>query len=921
MKFYLFPLFFLPLLLAGQSIQHEVGILDIQPDGEDKQILELGALGGKLFWAVEGDVNYLSSGSASTTVSFAGEGDVGFRSGLVNLGNRGQEFYFYYPHEGKGYYVKVDGRLPYPRQLKFDQINKEGFRYTEPIRSGDNFYVIRERQDAELNRHVRHLLELNPIDETATVVLADTLASTAQPLSGSIAQLDGHIYFARFQDGGSGPAAYDVATGNVINLGTIETTATLDFTRLDSRLVLRYMGADERSVSRFFTFNGGGATHAKTIRPAVAEELSGRLVALGEDGTLYGVDYAGGAATALVSAPANQHLATKIFRISDDEVVYARADNFGQWVLGRSDGTVAGTRDIGAIAAMDAAGPQEFALLGSFVAFLSPNQPLYLFDPVAEVLQEVTADRSNNSADPGLAVIGNRLYFAATDGVAGQEIHYVTVDELDVLSGMAFRDDNGNGTQDEGEPGLPNMAVFNGEEKVFTDEDGKFSYPIAHGDAYSVTTDPLECYSRTTPTETYTGTFSVAAPPSIVFGFQPDESAAKLRLLVNTGRMRCNSDIPVWLTILNDGCLPLAGTTTLTLPEGMTFNESKPAATGQSGQTLTYTFDTLQPGQTWYALLEVATPDETATGTDVTLEATATGTTAGQLTATVADIYTEELRCAYDPNDMLVSPNRKEPSNSNYTQLDETITYTVRFQNTGNDTAYTVLVEDELTVLHDLSTFREVAASHPYTVKWYEAGRVVFRFEDIYLPDSTTNLAGSQGFVTFDIRTRPDLEDFTVVKNNVAIYFDGNAPVITNTVISTMVSELDKDGDKYHFYLDCNDEDAAIHPGAEEIVGNDIDENCDGNLKKISTGTVNLLAGTFKVYPNPAGEWLQLEYHDHKLLHAELVDASGRHLVDADFVGKLRLPVGTYPAGVYSLRVRSVATGAGLVRRVVLTGR
>ncbi|MGB3798839.1 MAG: MopE-related protein [Lewinella sp.] len=924
MKFYLFPLFFLPLLLAGQSIQHEVGIIDIQPDGEDKQILEIGALGGKLFWAVEGEVNYLSGGLASSTVSFAGEGDVGFRSGLVTLGNRGQEYYFYYPHEGKGYYVKVDGRLPYPRQLKFDEINKDGFTYTEPVMSGDNFSVIREQRDAELGRHVRHLLQLNPIEESATVVLADTLDSTGQPLSGSIAQLDDHIYFARFQDGGSGPAAYNVVTGSVTAFGTIETSTNLSFTRLDSRILLRYMGTDERSVSRFFTRTGGGATHATTIRPPIAEELTGRLVALGDNGTLYGINYDDGAATALLGAPANAKLQTKIFGISDDEIVYARADNFGQWVLGRSDGTVAGTRDIGAVAAMDAAGPQEFARVGSFVAFLSPNQPLYLFDPVAEVLQAVTADRSANAADPGLAVIGNRLYFAATDGVLGQEIHYVTVDEQDVLTGTAFRDDNGNGVQDDEEPGLANMAIFNGEEKVFTDEEGIFSYPIKHGDTYSVSTDPMDCYARTTPTETFTGTYSVATPPSIAFGFQPDESAAKLRLLVNAGRMRCNSDVPVWLTVLNDGCLPLAGSTTLTLPEGVRLVESKPAATGQSGQsgqTLSYTFDTLQPGQTWYALVEVATPDETHTGADIVLEASASAATAGDLTASVTDTYTEELRCAYDPNDMLVSPNRKEPSNSNYTQLDETITYTVRFQNTGNDTAYTVLVEDELTVLHDLSTFEKVASSHPYTVEWYEAGRVIFRFDEIYLPDSTTDLAASQGFVTFDIRTHQHLEDFTVVKNNAAIYFDGNAPIITNTVISTMVAQLDKDGDKYNFYQDCDDEDPAINPAAEEITGNDIDENCDGNLKKVTTGTIDLLAGTFKVYPNPAGEWLQLEYADGKPLRAELVDTRGRRLLSTQFNGKLRLPVAGYPAGVYSLRVTSAATGAGLVRRVVLTGR
>jgi uncharacterized repeat protein (TIGR01451 family) len=139
---------------------------------------------------------------------------------------------------------------------------------------------------------------------------------------------------------------------------------------------------------------------------------------------------------------------------------------------------------------------------------------------------------------------------------------------------------------------------------------------------------------------------------------------------------------------------------------------------------------------------------------------------------------------SFDPNDKRGFPlgygdaHRIRPG--------QALQYMIRFQNTGTDTAFTVQIRDTLSQWLDPGTIRPGASSHPYTWTLSGPGVLTFRFDHIMLPDSNTNLAGSQGFVSFWIDQRPEVPLETQILNSAAIYFDFNTPVMTNQTLHTV---------------------------------------------------------------------------------------------------------------------------------------
>jgi uncharacterized repeat protein (TIGR01451 family) len=149
----------------------------------------------------------------------------------------------------------------------------------------------------------------------------------------------------------------------------------------------------------------------------------------------------------------------------------------------------------------------------------------------------------------------------------------------------------------------------------------------------------------------------------------------------------------------------------------------------------------------------------------------------------VAPRHSENQFClpvvaSYDPNDKTAFLNGR-PEFSKILPNEE-LEYLIRFQNTGNDTAFNIVIVDTLTTYLDASSVLPGVSSHPYSFELDKGHILRFSFRNILLPDSNTNEVASHGFVKFRVHQNPNNVLGNEIKNSAAIFFDYNAPIITN---------------------------------------------------------------------------------------------------------------------------------------------
>jgi GEVED domain/Secretion system C-terminal sorting domain/SprB repeat len=166
-------------------------------------------------------------------------------------------------------------------------------------------------------------------------------------------------------------------------------------------------------------------------------------------------------------------------------------------------------------------------------------------------------------------------------------------------------------------------------------------------------------------------------------------------------------------------------------------------------------------------------------------------------------MFTFTTCTSFDPNEKFVTPQGK--TNNGYITTDDAyLTYTVKFQNTGNATAANVVITDAISAHLDITDFQVLNASHAYGIEVINNNVIKFNFFGIMLPDSNTNLQGSNGHITFSIKQKPNLAAGTVINNTAKIYFDYNAPIITGTTTNTIYNKLQAGTNTSNANTACN---------------------------------------------------------------------------------------------------------------------
>jgi uncharacterized repeat protein (TIGR01451 family) len=232
------------------------------------------------------------------------------------------------------------------------------------------------------------------------------------------------------------------------------------------------------------------------------------------------------------------------------------------------------------------------------------------------------------------------------------------------------------------------------------------------------------------------------------------------------------------------GTKNLTGSLVYTKDSRLTYQTASQAPTSQAGNTITWNFTNIKPNESFTIYAEMLLSAGATLGDSLTNILAVLPSLGDQTPIDNQDTLKSIIVGSFDPNDKLVSPSGAG-INGNIPISNQPLEYTVRFQNTGTDTAFNIIIQDSLDLDFDWSSLKIMASSHEVTAAIRSNNKIKFTFDNILLPHKAASEPKSHGFVKYSIQPKVGLVAGTKFHNTANIYFDYNAPIVTNTTVNT----------------------------------------------------------------------------------------------------------------------------------------
>jgi len=473
----------------------------------------------------------------------------------------------------------------------------------------------------------------------------------------------------------------------------------------------------------------------------------------------------------------------------------------------------------------------------------------------------------------------NHIYILSSSWGFSSEIYRICQACKPNITGSLYNDENQNCSIDTNENKIPNqlITINPGPHYTFTNNYGSYKFHLADG-IYKINpiTPPYWQISCNDTLVAQIDSLHLTSNGNS-FGLYAPAIVHDKRISMAASQATIGVDQNINIRYCNAGTIQDSGTVEVKIDPAFQFISSSPLPDSIAGNNIfIWKYDSLKIGEC--RQINITTHPKTYVVFNYPLihSCIIQPIDIDSTSSNNYDTIQQTILSSYDPNDK--SCIASNTNNEGYITDSSILSYLIRFQNTGNDTAIKIIVIDTLDNKLDLSTFQMVQSTHNYELNIIDNKILKWTFNNILLPDSHSNMALSNGFIKYSISPVKNLTLGSVISNSASIYFDFNLPVKTNTTLNY-----------YELYLTIKNEYEQIQH--------------------------------VKIYPNPFKTNAHISTNSNPNISTEIIiyDLSGRIVLTKIFPDSHNMIIekGTLSNGMYIVDIRQNGNRIGFTKFVI----